>query len=83
MNIIGEVILKFSFAHSLGFEREGKHSRSFRCSRWRPTVRRRAFAVKIGRGLQKEKERRKEEEEKNISTKRTEARQLLKLAFTS
>lgn len=47
--------IKIPFAHSLGLKGEGKHSCGFRRGGWRSTVRRRAFAVEIGGGLEKEK----------------------------
>lgn len=46
--------IKIPFAHSLGLKGEGKHSCGFRRGGWRSTVRRRAFAVEIGGGLEKE-----------------------------
>lgn len=51
--------IKIPFAHSLGLKGEGKHSCGFRRGGWRSTVRRRAFAVEIGGGLEKEKKERR------------------------
>lgn len=52
-SLVGENRIKIPFAHSLGLKGEGKHSCGFRRGGWRSTVRRRAFAVEIGGGLEK------------------------------
>lgn len=65
--------IKIPFAHSLGLKGEGKHSCGFRRGGWRSTVRRRAFAVEIGGGLEKEKRN----VEKDLGRKRSGKENLL------
>lgn len=69
--------IKIPFAHSLGLKGEGKHSCGFRRGGWRSTVRRRAFAVKIGGGLEKEKRN----VEKDLGRKRSGKENLLSCGY--